>query len=61
MDGGSSGTNAWAVQVCNEGVATAVLSIPIKYMHTQVETLDINDIESVSCILNGFVKEASVM
>ncbi len=61
VDGGSSGTNAWAIQVCNEGVATAVLSIPLKYMHTQVETLDINDIESVIRLLIGFLQKASVM
>lgn len=61
VDGGSSGTNAWTVQVCNEGVATAVLSIPLKYMHTQVETLDISDIENVVKLLTGFIKKASVM
>lgn len=59
VDGGSSGTNAWAIQVSGTGVATAVLSIPLKYMHTQVETLDVNDIESVSSLLCEFLKRAS--
>lgn len=51
---GSSGTNAWPVQIANEGVATAVLSIPLKYMHTPVETLDKNDIEAAARLLAAF-------
>ena len=50
----SSGTNGWGMQVCNEGVATAVLSIPLKYMHTPVETLDRNDIENTARLLAAF-------
>lgn len=53
MEGGS-GTNAWGMQICNEGVATAVLSIPLKYMHTPVETLDRNDIEDTARLLAAF-------
>ena len=51
---GSSGTNGWGMQVCNEGVATAVLSIPLKYMHTPVEALDWNDIEDTARLLAAF-------
>ena len=51
---GSSGTNGWGMQICNEGVATAVLSIPLKYMHTPVETLDKNDIEDTARLLAAF-------
>lgn len=40
---GRSGTDAWAMQVSGEGVATAVVSIPLRYMHTSVETLDLRD------------------
>ena len=50
----SSGTNGWGMQICNEGVATAVLSIPLKYMHTPVETLNKNDIESTARLLAAF-------
>lgn len=59
VDGGSSGTNAWAIQVAGTGVLTAVLSIPLKYMHTQVETIDISDIKKVSVLLCEFIKKAS--
>lgn len=53
---GSSGTNGWGMQICNEGVATAVLSIPLKYMHTPVETLDTNDIEATARLLAAFAE-----
>ena len=34
---GSTWTDAWEVQVAGEGVPCAVMSLPIKYMHTTVE------------------------
>ena len=52
----SSGTNAWGMQICGEGVATAVLSIPLKYMHTPVETLDKRDIEDTAQLLAAFAE-----
>ncbi len=51
---GSSGTNGWTMQICNEGVATAVVGIPLKYMHTPVETVDQNDIEDTARLLATF-------
>ncbi len=51
---GSSGTNGWDIQVTNEGVATAVLSIPEKYMHTPVEVVELSDIESTARLLAAF-------
>lgn len=50
----SSGTNAWPIQVANEGVATAVLSIPLKYMHTPVEVVELSDIEDCARLLSAF-------
>ena len=54
--GGSSGTNAWKMQICNEGIATAVVSLPLKYMHTPVETLDLGDLEHTARLLAAFVE-----
>lgn len=48
---GNSGTNAWPIQISQEGVATAVLSIPLKYMHSPVETFAVSDAEAASDIL----------
>ena len=53
---GSSGTNAWPVQVSREGVATAVLSIPERYMHTPVEVVHRQDLEDAAKLLAAFVE-----
>ncbi len=52
--GGNSGTNGWVIQVCREGVTTAVVSLPIRYMHSPVETLDISDAEAIVSLLTEF-------
>ena len=53
---GSSGTNAWPIQVSREGVATAVLSIPERYMHTPVEVVHKQDLEDTARLLAAFVE-----
>ena len=52
-----SGTNAWPVQISREGVATAVVSLPLKYMHTPIEVVNKADMESVARLLVAFVSE----
>jgi len=49
--GGNSGTNARAIQVSRGGVATALLSIPTKYMHTAHEVVSTDDVESAARLL----------
>ncbi len=53
---GSSGTNAWPIQVSREGVATAVVSIPERYMHTPVEVVHRKDLEDTAKLLAAFVE-----
>lgn len=57
VDGGGTGTDAWEIQVARDGVPTALLSIPLKYMHTSVETLDLSDAEDTVTLLTEFIKE----
>jgi len=56
---GETGTNAWELQVVREGIACALLSIPLKYMHTPVETVKKNDIEAVAKLICEFVLSIS--
>lgn len=53
---GATGTNGWDMQIAREGVATHVLSLPLKYMHSPVETLDLSDVETVAALLAVFVE-----
>ncbi len=45
VDGGDTGTDAWAVQVTRCGIPTVLFSIPLRYMHTPVETVSSGDID----------------
>lgn len=55
-DGGDTGTDAWVMQTVRCGVPTGLLSIPLKYMHTSVETLSVADVEAVAELLTGFIQ-----
>ncbi len=53
---GSSSTDGWAIQVAREGIPTGVISIPIRSMHTPVETVSIRDVEHTGRLLAEFVR-----
>jgi len=42
----SGGTDTAQIQLTRSGVATALISIPNRYMHTQVEMCDLRDVEN---------------
>jgi len=52
---GNSGTDAWAIQVSQAGVPTGLISIPLRYMHTSVETLDMQDVLNSGKLLAHFI------
>ena len=52
---GPSGTDAWAIQVSREGIPTALLSIPNRYMHTPVEVIAVKDVERTGRLLAHFI------
>ena len=53
---GHSGTNGWPLQVSREGVATAVLSLPLRYMHTPIETVSREDMDNTAALLAHFIR-----
>lgn len=60
---GETGTNATATHISREGVPTALLSIPLRYMHTPREVVRLSDIEqtarAIAQFLRGFGQEAA--
>lgn len=52
---GRSGTDAWAIQVAREGIPTALLSIPVRYMHSPAEMVALADIDRTARLLAGFI------
>ncbi|NLU25554.1 MAG: M42 family metallopeptidase [Hungateiclostridium thermocellum] len=55
VEPGDTGTEAWAVQVSREGIPTLLVSIPLKYMHTVIETLSIDDIKNTGRLIARFI------
>ena len=53
----TTGTNADALTITGSGIPTALLSIPIKNMHTQAEIVDLDDIETTAQLIVAYLKE----
>ncbi len=54
--GGASGTTAWAIQIAGGGVPTLLISIPLRYMHTNVEVLKTADVEAAAALTAAAVE-----
>lgn len=50
---GRTGTDTWMMQISRGGVATALVSIPNRYMHTPVEVCNLNDCDAVARLMAG--------
>lgn len=53
---GATGTDANPMQVSRAGVATAVVSVPLRYMHTPVELICLADIDATAKLLAAFIR-----
>lgn len=54
---GRTGTNADVISVAENGIKCGLISIPLKYMHSPVEVVDIKDIENTGALIAAYVKE----
>ncbi len=59
--GSKTGTNADMIGVSREGVKTTTLSIPLRNMHTEVETLNLSDLYAVCDLLEQYVLAGGVL
>lgn len=57
--GGRTGTNADEIGVSRAGVRTALLSIPLRYMHTTAELIDSADAEHTARLLAAYVTKGA--
>jgi putative aminopeptidase FrvX len=55
-----SSTDADPMQVTAEGIPTALVEFPIRYMHTPVETVSVKDIQRAGRLLAEFVASLEV-
>lgn len=52
---GASGTDAWAIQVAQAGIPTALVGIPLRYMHSTVETVALPDIQRAGRLMAHYI------
>ncbi len=50
-----SGTDAWPIQISRDGIPTALLNIPIRNMHSTIETVDMHDVQRTGRLLAEFI------
>ena len=50
---GNTGTDAWVMQVAGNGTATCVVSLPLRYMHTAIEMISLEDLEAGARLLSA--------
>jgi putative aminopeptidase FrvX len=52
--GRGTSTDADVLQISRSGIPTGVVSIPLRYMHSPVEMVDLSDVESTIALLAAF-------
>ena len=53
---GRTGTNADHITISKGGIPSVLVSLPLRYMHTPVETVDIRDIEACAKLIAEFME-----
>jgi putative aminopeptidase FrvX len=59
VEGGRSGTDAEAMQISRGGMATGLLGVPIRYMHTPCEFLSLTDVENCAKLMAAYCRRVT--
>lgn len=57
VEGGGTGTDANAMQLNQSGMATGLLGVALRYMHTPVELLSITDVADCARLMAAYCKQ----
>lgn len=55
-----TGTNADAISNSGRGVRTALLSVPLRYMHTANEVICVDDVENTAQLIAGYLLKKEI-
>ncbi len=56
---GGTGTDANVIQLNRAGVATGLIAVPLRYMHTPNEIMNLDDIEKAARLMAGFCERVT--
>ena len=54
--GRATGTDADAIHISRAGIPTAVVSVPLRYMHSPVEMVQLDDVEAAAQVIAAFAR-----
>lgn len=54
---GGTGTDANAMQVSRAGIATGLVGVPIRYMHSPCEVLELGDVENCARLMAAYCRQ----
>jgi putative aminopeptidase FrvX len=54
--GRATGTDADAIHLSRAGVPTGLVSVPLRYMHSPVELVSVNDVDAAARLIAAFAK-----
>lgn len=57
--GGGSGTDANAMQLNQSGMATGLVEIPLRYMHSPCEVVSLEDVDNTARLVAGFIERVT--
>lgn len=52
-----SGTDAMGLQIARKGIPTGMVSVPIRYMHSSIETVSLIDLKRAARLIAEFIAE----
>lgn len=55
VEPGKTGTDAWDMQISRSGIPVALISVPLRYMHTSAEVINYSDVEKLGRLLAEFI------
>lgn len=59
VEGGMTGTDAETMQISRSGMATGLIGIPIRYMHTPCELLSLTDVENCAKLMAAYCRRVT--
>jgi putative aminopeptidase FrvX len=54
--GRATGTDADAIHLTREGIPTGLVSVPLRYMHSPVETVSLDDVDAAARLIAAFAQ-----
>ncbi|MBQ2147672.1 MAG: M42 family peptidase, partial [Firmicutes bacterium] len=55
--GGNTHTDAWPMQINSKGFNMSLISLPMRYMHTPIEVMDVRDTQWLGELMAAAIAE----